>query len=272
MLIKPTRGTLADLTSPLARDLVLFLIINECSGSFINDVSGGGANDATLSGTPSWADGPDGPCLAFDGSNHYMAVDDSDELDLLSGNFTLIAGIKRSTAGSQDGLIEKYKATPPSRGGYYLRITSGNVPQMGIFDNSGYTSVNGTSTVSVGAYHQIAAVADKGNNLILHYLDGEFVNSGAQTRIISSTTEPLTIGARSGDFGEKLGGNLNYVMIFNRILSAEEIRQLNADPYRIIRRRGINPAAFYTAGAPPSFVPFPELLKRNAMNPLRGVA
>ena len=61
---------------------------------------------------------------------------------------------------------------------------------------------------------------------------------------LDSTTSNIRIAERADGGGAPFDGEIDNVMIFNRALTANEIRQLYLDSFRALRR-GISPALFY---------------------------
>ncbi|MBW2984913.1 LamG domain-containing protein, partial [Candidatus Woesearchaeota archaeon] len=193
-------------TNNITRDYTIF----ENNGTVIN---------ATWNSTG----GYDGKgAYMFNGSNDYINCGNDSSLQFGSGNFTLSAWVKTESSSSQiilmkgDGAADIY---------YYLRMNNGNI-SVTAGDGSQYT-VTSASTYNDGNWHFATGVRD-GNNLRL-YVDGvEDPNSPTDISSLTSTDygEDLVIGRYGPSSMWYFNGTIDDVMIFNRSLSAEQIKAL----------------------------------------------
>jgi hypothetical protein len=95
-----------------------------------------------------------------------------------------------------------------------------NLPGFGGTFGTTNQNVFGTATLPVGSWTHLAATFDQA--MIRLYVDGVEVAAAAQTTDLSTSTSALTIGADS--YGEFFQGVLDEIRIYNRALSASEIR------------------------------------------------
>jgi hypothetical protein len=92
---------------------------------------------------------------------------------------------------------------------------------------SGAAWRNGTTSVTDGNWHQIAATYDGANVCI--YVDGHVDSTTASTGTISTGSSTLQFGKRSGS--GTFEGGMDHVRLYNRALSSTEIALLYASPF-----------------------------------------
>ncbi|MFH1526525.1 MAG: LamG domain-containing protein, partial [Bacteroidota bacterium] len=162
-------------------------------------------------------------CFTFAGvdSDNYISIPDSDLLDFTSGQFTLIAWIypKSSGDGSNGRIFDKNGGVG---NGWTLNMDSNNNFMMQI--NTNYKSSD-TSVITYNQWnHVVATISSSG--YIYFYVNGRDAGEGNIGVPPNAHTDPLRIGDRASDDGREFDGNIDEAMIFNRVLSAEEIQIL----------------------------------------------
>ena len=197
--------------------------MDEGAGTTVYDASDNG-NDGTLTNGPKWtADSSPlaggGGSLKFDGSDDYVKVFDSDSLDITDA-ITMEAWVKTdSYSGSKDILEKNYYM-------YYIRQTwiGDGVLRIYIKINGTYRGVsyNNPSYMWNNQWHHI--VGTWNNGPIRMYIDGILVNASADySGSIDISNDSLYIGySKSSE--ESFNGSIDEVRIYNRALSAEEVR------------------------------------------------
>jgi len=190
---------------------------NEKSGIIAND-SSRYRNTGTLIGAtlPVWAE----KGIKFDGVNDYVNVGNAASLNITSA-ITIEAWVKRSATGVQHSIVEKYDLG--SINGYLLRIQSNDKILVGILDASGLTYTSSVATISTGIWYHLVYVFSPGTNKI--YINGNLDNSGVQNKVPTAGTTTLKIGASGGNPITPFNGSIDEVRIYNRALSAAEIKQ-----------------------------------------------
>jgi len=169
-----------------------------------------------------------GEALSFNGSNNWVVVPEKPSLNITT-QITLMAWVKwagSNAAGDCQNVIRKGRVYAYYNTGYF--VGSGGV----------YSDVH--SAIKIGAFPTTLAFSKPPSwfldtwrfiaftydgSYMRNYLNGELDVSQAQTGTIQTTTDRLTIGARSEDWGERFCGLIDEVKIYNRALSAEEIKQ-----------------------------------------------
>lgn len=191
-----------------------------------NDIVG--PNNGSFVAPSGFDPGYVGQAFAMNGG--YINIPDSPSLSL-TGPFTLTAMIKINRNDIQQAIIEKYDQ--PGTNGYILRISGGKIAAY-ICDPTLFGAnhgIIGSTTVSVGVWHSVAAVYD-GSTLKV-YLDGVLDGTVATTVIPTDGPSSLKIGARGDDANVRLGGLMDGVRIYNRALSASEIPPGDGPPSNV---------------------------------------
>ncbi|MFZ2148721.1 MAG: LamG domain-containing protein [Sedimentisphaerales bacterium] len=219
--LKPTRGICLNRSHPLSRGLVGLWLFNEGSGNKVFDLSGNG-NTGTFAGNTVWVPGKFGSALSFDGTTDYVGVGSNSILILSGSNLSIVASIKTSDIGNRL-IFGAYQPSNPYSG-YAFRI---NASKLGYFSSAFGSWVEANSSYADGVQH-IVAFSLNGTSCSF-YRDGVF--DGTQTSAApASYTGNKAIGARN-DGNYSFLGTIDFIMIFNRVLSASEIAQLYREPF-----------------------------------------
>lgn len=193
---------------------------DENFGQFANDSSDYN-NDGTLGSTteiddndPTWVDGKVGSALSFDGEDDYVEILEDDSLDITEAG-SVCLWFKWENSNSYEGLIQK--GTLSNLGNYDMHT----IPTNKLRISYGGTYTDSTTSVNDNSWHFACSTYD-GNNIIL-YLDG--INEAQTTdSSVSSNNENLVIGQYYGSTDYTFNGIIDEVRIYNRALSADEIR------------------------------------------------
>ena len=236
------RIDLVDGTEPSIDDL----INNRVNDRYWYDLSGNGRNATLLSGIQKSEE--KGGCLDFNRTYDSYALIPHDatissEVFGTSNNFTLSAWFVIDQYVNYSCFIQK------AFGGSYSNTTAGLWSEetnelkfvMGTNEDSNPTGSTFSITYNAtpGVWYNMVGVAD-GTNAIL-YINGEQVGSPVNiastlTRTRSENTADITIGRRSLGSTPECDGRIANISVYNRGLSADEVKQ-NFDTLR--RRFGI---------------------------------
>lgn len=227
---KPLLGTLPNYAHPLTPNVGAWLF-NENSGNKVFDLSGNGNHGTFGAGTaaPTWVLGRTGSALEFDGTEDYVNIPSSSDFDLATG--TISFWTKKKTADTEYifSVIQLPNTdyfhivlTGAPTGKINVEIEDGNVKKTTLYTDS--LRILDTN------WHHIV-VTQNGTEMSI-YIDG--VKSTVTGTNSDYFLDHLT--AWSVDIGRArealyYDGIINDVMIYNRALSASEIRQLYIDPY-----------------------------------------
>lgn len=193
---------------------------NEGTGSTVTDKTGNGNNGSIFQAT--WyTTGKYGKALAFDGSNDYVSVPDSNSLDLSTG-LTLEAWVRPTSSSGWRTVMMKENGSELAYAMYSRENT--NRPSGWIRTNptSGSSkSVAGTSGLALNTWTHLTTTYD-GSNLRL-YVNGSLVRTQATTGTLYSSSNPLKFGGNAV-WGEYFAGQLDEIRIYNRSLNQTEIQ------------------------------------------------
>jgi len=172
----------------------------------------------------SWdQDGKWGSAMKFDGVDDYVNASNSTSL-CISSNLTLSAWVKSASSDLPSGrryrIIDKYYGSGygldlldnSGRDAYRLFVSNGAVTSELYY----YAPMPTSWTQVTGTYN--------GSAMVL-YVNGTVVNSTSSNVVIRSENRPLSIGAFDSQSGYFFNGSIDEVRVWNRALSADEIRQ-----------------------------------------------
>jgi hypothetical protein len=216
----------------LKRGLVLWLKLDEGSGTTVADSSGYG-NSGTLysgatvcsnpptAGCPTWVDGKIGKALSFDGVDDYVDLRSRSSLDI-TNQITITAWVK-FTGTTQQNIY--------SRGEYYggkLGVEATIISkQPNFWLGNGVTAqyLTASQVLTENEWHYLAFVWD-GTIKKIYIDDKSDPSTQTFTGPISYWHQNAMIGRRSSVSMAYFNGTIDEVRIYNRALSAEEIQAL----------------------------------------------
>ena len=199
------------------------------SGTTWTDIIGN--NNGTLTNGPAFSS-DNGGYLDFDGSNDYVQLPASSDLNFGTGNFTIEGWFnKDATTALQTLLCSNKYYTNGNNGNWILRISSATQIALATYDGTGnleYTEFS--ASTSVDTWHHFALVREgTGTNETKFYLDG--VLKGSMT-VSKSLTDAGTNGLRIGEESDSGPGNapfngkISNVKIYKgKALTASEVLQ-----------------------------------------------
>jgi len=214
----------------LLNGLVLWLPMDEGSGNTTYDYSGNNNNGTLYNGSticggidncPLWVDGLIGKAISFDGVDDYVNIPSSPSL---SGLNTITLSVWVNPTKTTEGTIASKHDNYQNRewqlyiNPYTYKYT------FQVVDNSTntFSEVAGI-LATAGKWTHIVGVYNNGDLRI--YCDGVLISSATTNKIIRVTNAPIRIGNRADD-ARYYGGIIDEVLIYNRALSEEEIKEL----------------------------------------------
>ncbi|MDO8522948.1 MAG: LamG domain-containing protein, partial [bacterium] len=184
------------------------------------DRSGQG-NNGTLTNGPVRTIGKLGQALDFDGSNDYVNVGDHSSLDLGDVlTYSLWVKRDRSSFSTYEVLMSKGAGT------FVLVFTVDNTVSANKHSSGEIAESN--QAISDGAWHHIVA-AKNGSAFFKIYIDGIDRTGSVTDKTLTNGDSSLRLGTESPVAGNYFDGSIDDVRIYNRALSADEIKRL----YRI---------------------------------------
>jgi len=225
-MLKPVLGSQIQLGHPLARGLVGCWLMNEGSGSKVADLSGNG-NVGTLIADTHFVGGKFGSALSFDGTGDYVDLGNATAFDLTDPkNFTMSLWFNVPTTAGGKLII---KGVPNSTDGTGYDISLYSNPGIGIHVNNGSGAKEYIRNLAInyaGAWHHVVATFNNSLYARLYYDSGQIV-AGQFTKTPINTADSLKLTSEAS----YLSGLMDNVQIWNRALSAQEVRQLYMSPF-----------------------------------------
>jgi hypothetical protein len=194
--------------------------------------SSGNDNTGVLTNGPKWVAGRIGQALSFSGTRDYVHVRGYGSLaNLYRRGLTLAAWIKPSSAGGDRAgrILDKDN----DQRGWYWKMSGSTGLEFIVAQFSGRALYRACGTIRLDVWQHVAITWDgstRGANAHC-YIDGLLADAwsvdGAGTPL-DDTAVPLAIGNRSADLARGFAGVIDEVYVFDRVLSATEVRSLAA--------------------------------------------
>lgn len=198
----------------------------------VYDRSGQGNNGYYVGAatTTAKAGGQVGQALNFNGSNTSVNVPNNASLQITNA-ITISAWINGANNWTHpteaNYILAKRDLTSFELEEYSLGVTTSGYLQFKFYNELTFQLQDNTTPLSIGQWYFVAATYDL--TRIRLYVNGVEVYSGAQTGAMFSNNNTLSIGRvvrdNNSSFGE-FQGKIDDVRLYNRVLSANEIKQL----------------------------------------------
>ncbi len=247
--VKPPRGILPNLAHPSLRGLIGWWLFQEGSGDRVYDLSGD-RNTGTLNGfavpatkASGWGAGLFGGTLLYDETNDYVDITYS-KLKL-TGSHTISIWMKLNVAFSagvhQTIFGGKGLGSANAQGGIAFTFF-GDIGTLyyDIYDATGRASkTDGALGLDDNAWHLIIGTWDGTNQTL--YVDGKLISTGAGVAgsLDWTGSNDVLIGS-GGDPATRypFNGLIDDVRIYNRALSAIEVKDLFENPFASFTQPG----------------------------------
>lgn len=193
---------------------------NEGAGASVGDQSGN-ANNGSIFQATWYTTGKYGKALAFDGSNDYVSVPDSNSLDL-TNRMTLEAWVRPTATSGWRTVLLKENGGELAYGMYARESTNRPSGWLRIDPTSG-SSQSARSSVALtnNAWNHLAVTYD--GSVLRTYVNGTLRGSRNVTGNMYTSSSPLKFGGNAV-WGEYFAGQLDEIRIYNRALTATEIQ------------------------------------------------
>jgi hypothetical protein len=235
---KPPLGSSINWNHPLSQGLVNCFLFNELNGLRIYDLAKD--NHGNLLNGPIWNSSNNG-YLQFDGNND--TIDFGDNLDIGLSSYTFCTSFRASSlSGSLHGLFSKSIAADAiQRYALFIYNAGGNYKIGTFISNGGSSDVQPPSVINVVAnvWYHVVVVFDRSDKVYL-YVNGN-LDSSATISQFQSVDFQSSYNFRIGSYGDAannpsffFNGSISNLQIYNRALSAEEIRSNYENPYQFI--------------------------------------
>ena len=183
----------------------------------------------------------------FDGSD-YISVTSTDDLNFSTGSFTVMAWAK-TTAKTTGRIVNKGDAvgTPSAYGWGITPRSDGSVWFIAAFGGTEVIHKNATDVYNTNWKHYVMVV-DRDNGELQGYIDGVAVTTATDISSYegntSDTSRDLTIGTyrRHTDnaLGEYFTGYIDDVLVFDRALDLNQIKEIYENGYETIVSNELN--------------------------------
>ncbi|MFH1229843.1 MAG: LamG-like jellyroll fold domain-containing protein, partial [Candidatus Aenigmatarchaeota archaeon] len=185
----------------------------------------------TGTGCPSWTSGRFGQGLQFDGVGDYIDIGNPTSLNITNA-ITVEAWIYPINFSSSDGFIGIVDKTRGStgNGGYILQINSDQKGDFMVGINATAFLEVATDVLSLNQWHHLVGTYYPGGNVSIYH-NGVQYNGSSDQNNFSSNSNNIYIGLAGS--GEYFNGTIDEVQVWNRSLSADEVRELyqSSAPY-----------------------------------------
>ncbi|MDF1498843.1 MAG: LamG domain-containing protein, partial [Patescibacteria group bacterium] len=166
--------------------------------------------------------GPGGTGMQFDGVDDYVVVPDHNSLDISTQlSVETWVKIEKKPTGNDQNIVHKNTE-------YLLRYTNGgaeDVFSFYLYNGTDWMPVMNSSTHPVlNTWYHVVATWDDSTNDTKIYVNGVLENTVQNTNTINFSTSDLYISSWSAT-DSYLSGSIDEVRIYNRTLSADEIRK-----------------------------------------------
>lgn len=202
--------------------LVAYYPLDETSGTLVNDESAN-TNDGAALNALTVNTGKIGGSFLGDGTSQEVTIPSSVTANNIE-TFTIALWAKPTATTAGADILSKWSGTTGVPFPYALRILIGGRVSFVVYDGTNTISVTSTSALSTSQWKHIAVTRTKGGPLKV-YIDGIEEAIGTDTLAsTASAASPLTIGYRSGATPNYFPGYVDEVKLFNRVLTATEIK------------------------------------------------
>lgn len=236
-LLKPTRALQIDRSHPLARGLTGCWLMNEATGEIVADC-GQRRNKGTFkysTTAPAWKSGKHGSALEFGTERCIYCGTGKFGWDI-TNEISVVALVNQSatqtnTVFARCGFVRPCKLAAYSSGKFkWLVYTEGT---NCIINSTSAHAIDGSESVHVAATWRPGE-----GRLYVNGLQeaGESSSSGNLSFVNDSQSVGIGGTYEGGNYYYCFNGIIEYVFVYNRTLSAEEIRWLYREPFAMFAR------------------------------------
>jgi hypothetical protein len=252
-LLKPIRALQIDWCHPLARGLTGSWLMNEATGETVTDYgprrNNGIFNYSTAA--PAWKSGRHGSCLEF-GSERCIDCGTGKFGWDITNEISVVALVNQN-ASQANTLFARSGFVRPCR----LSAYSSGRFKWCVYTDGTNCVINSTSNHATDGSECVHVAG------IWRFGDGRLYVNGVQEAGESSSSgslsfindlQPVGIGGtyEAGNYYYCWNGRIEYVFVYNRVLSVEEVKRLYREPFAMFARP-ISPASIHVPEAIVSF-------------------
>lgn len=183
------------------------------------DLSGNG-NNGTLTNGPTYNTGSKGS-IVFDGVNDSVIILNSPSI-AVTGDISIFAWVNITNYSDFRSIASKTTSNIAAPYDFYMSTSTG-LPSFVRGNGNLYGFSNGTVAPAIGKWQYVGVTM--AGTTVNHYLNGASNTTNTlSTTISNDASSGLYVGYRV-DNVTKMLGNIGQVLIYNRALSAAEIKQ-----------------------------------------------
>ena len=197
---------------------------NANHGTWGTTANSSDASDPTVSSTVPTLKYTNARSLDFDGTDDNVRVEDNATLDI-TDNITLSAWVRSEGTQQQFAkIVHKYKgdANYP----YQLNFEGASDDKLTFHLSDGVAEYNATSQSDITQNAWIHVVGTYDGSVLRLYVNGDENSTASASFSIETNNQYLGIGGRDGGTIHAFNGKIDDVRVYNRALTAEEIRHL----------------------------------------------
>ncbi|MCF7865652.1 MAG: LamG domain-containing protein [Candidatus Pacebacteria bacterium] len=192
----------------------------DMNGTTAYDRSGSG-NNGTLTNGPVTTVGKMGQALSFDGTNDYVSASAA---NLPAGSVSRSVAFWIKTTYTGTGDLYAFGYGTGSNGVFALGVYQGGKV---VFTQNGSAIDSGVNTIADGKWHHVIMSYTAGAGGSLIYIDGQnSTGVGGNFNLATSVAGNVNVGRIPHAASNYLNASIDEVRIYNRALSASEIKSL----------------------------------------------
>jgi len=240
LLAKPPVGCVINQAHPLTHGLAAGWLFNEGAGLTAFDLLQVSNGTFSGAGKPYWTSGFSGSSSNFNGTNDLVTVGANSSLNL-SGPMTVSTRIFYPTGGSTGPVIIDCNSSGTV--GLFGLVLAQNTNilswKQGTFSGN---SSNTGQKISTGKWLHVVATRSDGSSsaVITFYVNGQ-QNGTVTVNIAPGAQAGVFLGNNGPSGGNFYKGQIDSILIWNYVLTTDQITQLYVDPYCFMKqpRQGI---------------------------------
>ena len=170
--------------------------------------------------------GGSGFALDFDGSDaEYVSVSYDPALDATTSGISFCAWVSFDGIGAtSDAVLSKGRAAVNFN--YHLSIDTSSRARADLYDGTNNPYARYNTSLSTGTWYHLVGTYDGGSSLLI-YVNGIQRGSGNSSAFVPSAEDAPLFIARWHDYnGYNLDGRVTGARVYQRVLSASEIKHL----------------------------------------------
>jgi hypothetical protein len=185
------------------------------SGTTWTDLTGNG-NTGTLTNSPTYNSSNQGS-IVFNGSTQYVTISHNSIQN--PSSITICSWVKYIQNGTSQNIVGK-----TDNSGYRFRVNNGG--SVTWFDRGATNAITSSTPLIVSGEWSLVSVTGSSSGLQI-YINETLSTSNSTAFGGNISTGGLAIGAASvtNSFNESFNGNISQVLIYNVVLTANQIKQ-----------------------------------------------